>query len=308
MSQTRSLPIPDGLVGERVDAAVSRMLGLSRTAAAQLAEEGAIRLGGVPVRKSDRVTPEAWIEVDLPEAAPPRVEKAELIPGMTVVYDDEDVVVVDKPVGVAAHSSPGWTGPTVVSGLAGAGYRISTSGAPERQGIVHRLDVGTSGLMMVAKSERAYTKLKDAFRQRTVKKVYHALAQGHLTTTTGTIDARIGRHPGRDFKFAVTSDGKPSVTHYEVLEILRGATLTEVLLETGRTHQIRVHFSALKHPLVGDTMYGADPRLADELGLTRQWLHAMKLGFEQPASGEWIEVTSSYPEDLADALEKLREM
>jgi 23S rRNA pseudouridine1911/1915/1917 synthase len=224
-----------------------------------------------------------------------------------VAYEDDDVVVVDKPVGVAAHPSPGWTGPTVVGVLAARGYRISTSGAAERQGVVHRLDVGTSGLMVVAKSEHAYSVLKRAFKERTVEKVYHALAQGHPEPTTGTIDAPIGRHPSQDWKFAVTAEGKPSVTHYEVLEMLPAASLCEVHLETGRTHQIRVHFQALRHPLVGDLTYGADPALAERVGLTRQWLHAMRLGFAHPADGRWLEVTSEYPADLAHALETLRD-
>ncbi|MFJ4233068.1 RluA family pseudouridine synthase [Cellulosimicrobium cellulans] len=303
----RSLPVPDGLAGERVDAGLSRLLGLSRTRAAELAADGAVRLDGREVGKSDRLVPGAWLEVDVPDAAPAAVEVvAEPVPGMGIVYDDDDVVVVDKPVGVAAHPSPGWTGPTVVGALAAAGYRISTSGAAERQGIVHRLDVGTSGLMVVAKSEVAYTALKRAFKERTVEKVYHALVQGHPEPTTGTIDAPIGRHPSADWKFAVTAEGKPSVTHYEVLEMLPAASLVEVHLETGRTHQIRVHFSALRHPCVGDLTYGADPVLASRVALTRQWLHAVRLGFEHPTTGQWLELTSEYPEDLAHALEVLR--
>jgi 23S rRNA pseudouridine1911/1915/1917 synthase len=225
---------------------------------------------------------------------------------MRVVYEDDDVVVVDKPVGVAAHPSPGWSGPTVVGALAAAGYRVSTSGAAERQGIVHRLDVGTSGLMVVAKSEAAYSGLKRAFKERTPEKVYHALAQGHPEPTTGTIDAPIGRHPTADYRFAVVADGKDSVTHYEVLEMLPAASLVEIHLETGRTHQIRVHFAALRHPLVGDLTYGADPVLASKVGLVRQWLHAVRLGFVHPLTGRWVEVTSDYPDDLAHALEVLR--
>lgn len=303
----RSLPVPDRLAGDRVDAGLSRLLGLSRTRAAELAAEGAVRLDGREVGKSDRLVAGAWLEVDVPDAAPAAAEVvAEPVPGMGIVHDDEDLVVVDKPVGVAAHPSPGWTGPTVVGALAAAGYRISTSGAAERQGIVHRLDAGTSGLMVVAKSEHAYTALKRAFKERTVEKVYHALVQGHPEPTTGTIDAPIGRHPSSDWKFAVTAEGKPSVTHYEVLEMLPAASLVEVHLETGRTHQIRVHFSALRHPCVGDLTYGADPVLASRVGLARQWLHAMRLGFEHPGTGQWLELTSQYPDDLAHALEVLR--
>lgn len=303
----RSLPVPDGLVGERVDAGLARMLGLSRTRAAELAADGFVSVDGVPARKSDRLPEGGWLEVDLrdPEPAATTVV-AEPVPGMTIAYEDDDVVVVNKPVGVAAHPSPGWTGPTVVGALVAAGYRISTSGAAERQGIVHRLDVGTSGLMAVAKSELAYTGLKRAFKERTVEKVYHALAQGHPEPTTGTIDAPIGRHPSNDWKFAVTADGKHSVTHYVVLEMLSAASLVEVHLETGRTHQIRVHFQAVRHPLVGDLTYGADPSLAERTGLKRQWLHAMRLAFDHPVTGQHVDVSSEYPDDLAHALEVVR--
>lgn len=307
MSRSRVLPVPEGLAGERVDVGVARLTGLSRSVVAGLAENGGVRVDGVAVGKSARLVDGTMLEVDLPEPARPLQEiDPEPIPGMRVVYDDADVVVVDKPVGVAAHASVGWTGPTVVGGLAAAGYRISTSGPPERQGIVHRLDVGTSGLMMVAKSERAYTVLKRAFRNRTVEKVYHAVVQGHLDPPAGTIDAPIGRHPGKDFRFAVTAEGKPSVTHYQTLEMLPSASLLEVHLETGRTHQIRVHMAAVHHPCVGDPQYGANPRLAAQLGLERQWLHAVRLGFEHPADGHWVEVTSEYPPDLTHALETLR--
>ncbi len=306
MAETRSLPVPDGLAGERVDAALARLLGVSRTRAAEIAERGGVRLDGREVGKSERLVPGAWLEVEIPEVAPAARVVAEPVPGMRIVHDDDDVVVIDKPVGVAAHPSPGWTGPTVVGALAAAGYRISTSGAEERQGVVHRLDVGTSGLMVVAKSELAYTRLKAAFKERTVDKIYHAVVQGHPDPSEGTIDAPIGRHPSADWKFAVTADGKPSVTHYEVLEMVPSASLVEVHLETGRTHQIRVHFSALRHPCVGDTTYGADPTITARTGLTRQWLHAMRLGFDHPATGQRLVVTSEYPADLAHALEVLR--
>jgi 23S rRNA pseudouridine1911/1915/1917 synthase len=215
-------------------------------------------------------------------------------------------VVVDKPVGVAAHPSPGWDGPTVIGGLAAAGYRISTSGAAERQGVVHRLDAATTGIMVVAKSERAYTALKAAFKERTVEKGYHALVQGHPDPSRGTIDAPIDRHPRHDWKFAVVSGGRPSVTHYEVIEAFPAASLVDIKLETGRTHQIRVHFAALRHPCVGDTTYGADPTLAARLGVERQWLHAVRLAFAHPADGRWVEFTSEYPPDLAGALAVLR--
>ena len=302
-ADVRSLPVPDGLEGERLDAALARLFGLSRTRAADLVSEGRVQLDGAATAKSDRVSAGQWLEVSQPAARVADPVVAEPVEGLRIVHDDDDVVVVDKPVGVAAHPSPGWTGPTVVGGLAAAGYRIATSGAAERQGIVHRLDVGTSGLMVVAKSEHAYTVLKRAFKERTVDKVYHALVQGHPDPLRGTIDAPIGRHPQHDWRWAVTSGGKPSITHYEVIEAFRSASLAEVHLETGRTHQIRVHFSALRHPCVGDLTYGADPTLAARVGLTRQWLHAVRLGFEHPATGRPVEFSSPYPDDLARALE-----
>jgi 23S rRNA pseudouridine1911/1915/1917 synthase len=306
MSSTglRSLPIPDGLHGERVDAALSRMFGLSRTKAAELAADGRVAIDGTAVGKSDRVRGGAWLEIELPPPPVPVAEfTAEPVPGMRIVHDDEHIVVVDKPVGVAAHPSPGWVGPTVVGGLAAAGYRISTSGAAERQGVVHRLDVGTSGLMAVAKSEHAYTVLKQAFRERTVDKRYNALVQGYPDPMSGTVDAPIGRHPKLDYKWAVTADGKDSVTHYDTIEAYRHATLLDIKLETGRTHQIRVHMAALKHPCVGDLTYGADPTMSARLGLTRQWLHAARLAFTHPGTGDWIEFASPYPADLTHALE-----
>ena len=255
--------------------------------------------------KGDRLRAGGLLEVDLPDPPTAVTVVAEPVPGMRVLHDDDDLVVIDKPVGVAAHPSPGWTGTTVVGGLAAAGYRIATSGAAERQGVVHRLDVGTSGLMVVAKSEYAYSRLKQAFRERTVEKVYHAVVQGHPDPLTGTIDAPIGRHPTADYKWAVVASGKPSVTHYEVIEAFRSASLCEVHLETGRTHQIRVHFSALRHPCVGDLTYGADPALAARVSLERQWLHAVRLGFVHPGTDAWVEFASEYSDDLAHALDTL---
>ncbi|MFE5327022.1 RluA family pseudouridine synthase [Embleya sp. NPDC056575] len=303
--EIRTLPVPDGLEGERVDAALSRMFGFSRTKAAELAAAGKVQLDGRAAGKSDRVVGGAWIEVEMPGVPRPVQLVAEPVPGMRIVHDDEHIVVIDKPIGVAAHPSPGWTGTTVVGGLAAAGYRISTSGAAERQGVVHRLDVGTSGLMVVAKSERAYTLLKQQFRDRTVDKRYHALVQGHPDPHTGTIDAPIDRHPTHDYKWAVVTGGKPSVTHYDTIEAFRAASLLSIKLETGRTHQIRVHMAALRHPCVGDLTYGADPTLSKRLGLERQWLHAVSLAFEHPGDGTWVQYESGYPADLTATLERV---
>ncbi len=303
--ESRSLPVPDGLAGERADAAIAKLLGFSRTFAAEVAEAGGVSLDGAVLGKSDRLRAGAWLEVTWESRHEPTIIPV-VVDGWGIVYDDDDIVVVDKPAGVAAHPSIGWDGPTVLGALAGAGYRISTSGAAERAGIVHRLDVGTSGLMVVAKSERAYTELKRQFHDREVTKIYHAVVQGHPDPLAGTIDAPIGRHPGASWKFAITSDGKPSVTHYETLEAFPSAALLEIELETGRTHQIRVHMAAQRHPCVGDAMYGADPTISARLGLTRQWLHAHRLGFAHPATGEPVAFESPYPADLQHALEVLR--
>jgi 23S rRNA pseudouridine1911/1915/1917 synthase len=297
--------VADEFGGTRADAGLAKLMGISRSMAAILIAEGNVVSRGKKLGKSARLVAGDVLEVTVPERRDPLEVVEEVVEGLKILLDDDEFVVVDKPVGVAAHPSPGWVGPTVVGGLAGAGFRISTSGSPERVGIVHRLDVGTSGVMVVAKTERAYTALKRAFKERTVEKVYHAVVQGLPDPLVGTIDAPIGRHPGHDWRFAVIEDGRPSVTHYEVLEAFGKATLVEVHLETGRTHQIRVHFSALRHPCAGDLTYGADPRLAATLGLTRQWLHARQLGFDHPATGERVTVTSEYPQDLAFALEVL---
>ncbi len=307
MTEQRTVLVPDGLTGERVDTALARMFGLSRTRAADLIAQGHVQLDGAEVGKSDRVEAGAMLDVTIPSLADPLEIVPEIVEGIKIIHDDESIVVIDKPVGVAVHPSPGWSGPTVVGHLAGAGFRIATSGASERQGIVQRLDVGTSGVMVICKSERAYSVLKNAFRHRTVDKTYHALVQGHPDPLEGTIDAPIGRHPRYDYKFAVMADGRHSVTHYETLEAHRFASLLEIHLETGRTHQIRVHMSALKHPCVGDLTYGADPVLSRRVGLERQWLHATRLGFEHPDSGEYVTYESAYPDDLAHALEVIRD-
>lgn len=303
--ESRHLLVPDGLDGTRADAALAKMLGFSRTFAGEVLEAGGARMDGRALVKSDRLRGGAWLDVEWAAKEEPRVIPV-AVPDLGVVHQDDDLIVVDKLAGVAAHPSVGWEGPTVLGALAAAGVRVATTGAAERQGIVHRLDVGTSGLMVVAKTEAAYTALKHAFKEREVEKVYHAVVQGHPDPLAGTIDAPIGRHPTHSWKFAVTPSGKDSVTHYETLEAFPGASLLEIHLETGRTHQIRVHMAAHRHPCVGDPLYGADPTLSARLGLSRQWLHAHRLAFTHPGTGEWTEFASDYPPDLAAALEILR--
>ncbi len=297
--------IPDGLDGERLDAAAARITGLSRSRVEQIATEGGVRLDGVVAGKSERVRGGSMLEIEIPAERTVEVVPT-MVSGLRIVHDDRDIVVVDKPAGVAAHPSLGWEGPSVVEHLAAAGFRISTSGAQERQGVVQRLDVGTSGLMVVAKSEHAYTVLKQAFRDRTVHKVYQALVQGLPDPLVGTIEAPIGRHPGHDWKMAVIEGGRHAVTHYETLEAHSAASLLRIELETGRTHQIRVHMAAVRHPCVGDPLYSADPVLAARLGLERQWLHACELSFIHPGTGSEVEFTSEPAADLVTALELVR--
>jgi len=311
VGELRSLLVPDGLDGMRVDAGLARLLGLSRTVAATLAEDGRVAVDGTAAGKSDRLVAGGWLEIELPDPERDASEAisgpVEVVAGLGILYEDDDIVVVDKPVGVAAHPSPGWAGPTVVGGLTALGVRVATSGAAERQGIVHRLDAGTTGVMVVAKSEAAYSELKRAFKERTVDKRYHAVVQGHPDPSRGTIDAPIDRHPRHDWRFAVVEGGRPSVTHYDTIEAFRAASLLDIRLETGRIHQIRVHFSAMRHPCVGDVTYGADPTLAKRVRLERQWLHAHELGFAHPADGRRVDFVSPYPADLARALELLQD-
>lgn len=302
----RALPVPEGLDGMRVDAAIAKLFGVSRAVAAEMAAQGDVLIDGAAAQKSVRVTSGVMLEVTLPEPKRAPQPVAELVEGLEILYQDADVIAVDKPVGVAAHPTLGWEGPDVVGGLQAMGFTLPDAGPPERQGIVQRLDVGTSGVMIVAASIPAYSMLKRAFKERTVDKTYHALVQGLPDPIEGTIDAPIARHPSAGWKFAVTQDGRASVTHYSVIEAFRRASLLDIHLETGRTHQIRVHMSSVGHPCVGDPMYGSDPNLAQELGLKRQWLHATKLGFTHPRTGEYMEVVSEYPEDLRVALDKVR--
>lgn len=306
MSEDRLIQVPEGIAGARADAGIARLLGMSRSAVADLIETGLVQQNSHIISKSDSLIQDAWLTITLPAPKAPLVLVAELVPDLKVVYQDEDIVVVDKPAGVAAHPSVGWDGPSVGGALLAMGIEMSTSGVAERQGIVSRLDVGTSGLMVLTKTEIAYSRMKQAFRDRVVDKTYHALVQGHPDPSSGTIDAPIARHPKHEYKFTVAQDGKPSVTHYKTLEAFVAASLLEIELETGRTHQIRVHFSSFKHPLVGDTLYGCDPKLAAKLGMERQWLHAMKLGFIHPTNGEYVLFESSYPKDLSDSLALLR--
>ena len=298
------IPAPDALIGKRFDVAVAKMMGISRAKATELIETGQARVIGRDIHKSATLQAGDTVEIDVREE---RREPEPVSNEMTIAYEDDDIVVVDKPVGVAAHASVGWTGPTVLGSMIQRGVHITSMGAAGRQGIVSRLDVGTSGLMLVCKSDLAYKEMRRQFSEHEVKKTYHALVQGNLKEDKATIEAPIGRAKVSDFRFTVTPAGKEAVTHWDVMERFGEATLASINLETGRTHQIRVHFSSIGHPLVGDPMYGANPRLSQALGLERQWLHAMELEFRHPRTHINTVVTSRYPTDLQHALETERE-
>jgi 23S rRNA pseudouridine1911/1915/1917 synthase len=304
-------------VGIRFDVAVAQLLGISRAKAGKLIAGGQARLTHLSGRSYDKASileQGDSIEVDdraeqtaepfMPQQSPSEATAGPFVE-LPIVFEDDDIVVVDKPAGVAAHRSANWAGPTVVDSLAAQGVAIEPCGDEGREGIVSRLDVGTSGLMLVCKSAFAYAAMKEQFAQHTVTKIYHSLVQGNLANGRATIEAPIGRSKVSDFRFSVMPEGKSAVTHYQILERLHGLTLVEVNLETGRTHQIRVHFSSIGHPLAGDTMYGANPAIARELGLTRQWLHSMRLEFEHPRTGVHVSLESHYPADLAEALTHL---
>ena len=299
---SRLAPAPDALIGKRFDVAVSKMLGISRAKSAELIETNQVRGLNREMAKSSTLMEGDIVEFDIVEEGK---EPEPLAEDMAVVYEDDDVIVVDKPVGVAAHASVGWTGPTVLGSLLQRGVHITSLGAAGRQGIVSRLDVGTSGLMLVCKSDLAYKEMRRQFAEHEVVKTYHALVQGNLKEDKATIEAPIGRAKVSDFRFTVTPTGKEAITHWDVLERFGEGTLVKVNLETGRTHQIRVHFSSIGHPLVGDPMYGANPVMAKELGLERQWLHAMQLEFRHPRTHVWTTVKSRYPADLQHALDSL---
>ena len=297
---SRLVPAPDALVGKRFDVAVAKMLGISRAKAADLIESGQARVLGRDISKSSTLQAGETVEFDIVEE---RSEPEPIAHDMAVVYEDDDVVVVDKPVGVAAHASVGWTGPTVLGSLIDRGVHITSYGAAGRQGIVSRLDVGTSGLMLVCKSDLAYVEMRRQFAEHEVVKTYHALVQGNLKEDKATIEAPIGRAKVSDFRFCVTPAGKEAITHWDVMERFGEATLVSVNLETGRTHQIRVHMASIQHPVAGDPVYGPHNCITSLHG---QCLHAKTLGFVHPITGEHLRFDSELPEYFTRFLATLR--
>lgn len=288
-------------VGRRIDVVLADRGKVTRTLAQRAVKAGDVTVAGEMVRASYRLEEGDLVEGDVPApvfAAP----EAEDIP-VTVRYIDDRVIVVSKPAGLVTHPAAGHQTGTLVNALLNMGQPLA-SAASTRPGIVHRLDKDTSGLLLVAKDDRAQTSLVDALRARRISRRYLAVVRGIPASPSGSIDAPIGRHPTRRQQMAVVPGGRPSVTHYETLEAGRGMALIEVTLETGRTHQIRVHLKHLGHPVMGDRTYGGVSDVSKELGLDRPFLHAWRLSFPHPDDGRVIEVEDPLPGDLIEALDK----
>jgi 23S rRNA pseudouridine1911/1915/1917 synthase len=285
--------------GERVDVVLARRATVTRTLAQRALREGLITVSGRAVRPSHRLEQGEVIvgEVPTPTFAPPAAEDIPL----EVRYRDPRVLVVSKPAGLVTHPARGHLDGTLVNALLGLGVPLAGEGSI-RPGIVHRLDRDTSGLLLVALDDEAGAFLTDAIRRRAVERRYLALVRGAVAEASGTIEAPIARHPTKRRLMAVVAGGRPSVTHYRRLDGTDSATLLDVRLETGRTHQIRVHLAHLSHPVLGDRVYGGLGETARALGLNRPFLHAWHLAFPHPDSGEQVAVSDELPEDLAGAL------
>ncbi|MFM2183227.1 MAG: pseudouridine synthase RluD [Actinomycetota bacterium] len=300
--------IPSALAGERLDRVVSLMAGCSRSEAAELLACGGVTLDGVPAALGKQRLVEGQV-VSVDESLVP----GEALPGpdpgvqFDIVYSDDDVVVIDKPAGLVVHPAAGHGAGTLVNGVLARFPEVADVGERHRPGIVHRLDVGTSGLLVVARTQPAYLALVDALARRSVGRTYLALVWGHLDNANGVIDAPVGRDRRDPLRMAVVVDGKPSRTRYAVLREFReptAASLLECRLESGRTHQIRVHLAAIEHPVAGDAMYGGYRVAVD---VPRPFLHAVSLEFDHPLSGRRLRFDSPLPSDLADVLERFGE-
>jgi 23S rRNA pseudouridine1911/1915/1917 synthase len=292
-------PDPDE-VGDRVDVVLTRRTGATRTRVQRALRGGYVTVAGRSVRPSHRLESGQVVEGDLPEPAVAMPEPEDI--PVTIRYSDDRVLVVSKPAGVVVHPARGHDTGTLVNALLGLGGPLAKSGST-RPGIVHRLDKGTSGLVLVARDDGAQEALVDALRRRRIERRYLALVAGRPPAQSGTVDAPIGRHQVRRRLMAVTAGGRPAVTHYKVLKANAEAALLDVKLETGRTHQIRVHLAHLGHPIVGDFAYGGRSELARRLGLDRPFLHARRLAFPHPDDGRVVVVEDDLPPDLLGALE-----
>ena len=289
--------------GERIDALLARLVPeLTRSAAQRLLEEGLVTLGGVPVKKNRRTEPGEVYAALLPEPELPEPEPQDI--PLDIVYEDADVVVVNKPRGMVVHPAPGHPDGTLVNALLWhCGASLSGVGGERRPGIVHRIDKDTSGLIIAAKNDFAHLALSAQLADRSLSRVYEAVARGEFREEAGTVDAPIGRHPTERKRMAVTERGsRPAVTHWEVIVRCRGWTHIRCRLETGRTHQIRVHMAYIGHPLLGDMVYGAKK---PERGLEGQCLHARELKFLHPRTGEAIHLSTELPEYFQQVLASL---
>ena len=292
--------------GERLDAFLARQgEGLSRSAAQKLIEEGHVTRNGAPARKNDRLSPGDRVEYTIPEARPVDIVPTEI--PLDIVYEDGDLLVINKPKGLVVHPAAGHTDDTLVNGLLYAlGEELSGINGELRPGIVHRIDKDTSGLLAVAKNDYAHTMLASQLKDHTMARTYEAVVCGVLKEDSGTVDAPIGRHPTDRKKMCVTQrNSKPAVTHWEVIRRYRGYTHIRCRLETGRTHQIRVHMAYIGHPILGDTVYG---RKKPELGQSSQCLHAGALCFRHPRDGRPVMVFAQLPDYFRQVLEKLEKM
>jgi 23S rRNA pseudouridine1911/1915/1917 synthase len=295
--------------GRRLDEVVAQLAGTSRAQAARWATDGLVEVDGRPRPKAHRLRGGERVTWAPPPAPPPGEPQAEHRP-LEVRYEDDRLLVVAKPAGLVVHPGPGHPTGTLVNALLGRpGTSLSAGGgAADRPGIVHRLDKDTSGLLLVAKDDATHLALARDLAAHRVERHYLALVQGRLPAGTGTVDAPVGRHPRDRKRMAVVpAGGRHAVTHWRVLETFPAVQLTEATLETGRTHQVRVHLASLRHPLVGDRTYGADPTLATRLGVPRPFLHAWRLAFTHPTTGTRIDLTEPLPPDLQSPLDRLRE-
>jgi 23S rRNA pseudouridine1911/1915/1917 synthase len=302
--KTHELVVPAEAAGERLDRFAADRTGLSRSYVQRLISDGFVHLDEGPTKANMTLVPGATLRIDVPDPAPLELE-AEDIP-LDVVYEDDDLLIVDKPSGLVVHPAPGHAGGTLVNALLARGTEYGGIAGVQRPGIVHRLDRDTSGLLMVAKDDRAQASLMAQLKARRVKKTYVALVEGAVEAPVGRIEAPIGRDPRNRLKRAVASDGQPATTGYRVRERLPGWTLLDVDLITGRTHQIRVHMAALGHAVAGDPLYGTGTARKGPDGLERLFLHAWRLEINSPADGHLIRAEAPLPAELEQVLARLR--
>ena len=302
--QKITLKATDENSGERLDKFIADNSDISRSYAAKLCEDGLVMLGGKPLAKKYKITGGEEIEIDVPKPEELSIEPEDI--PLDIVYEDSDVIVVNKPQGLCVHPAPGNESGTLVNGLVyHCGGELSAINGVIRPGIVHRIDKDTSGLLIVAKNNEAHLKLSEQLKERKAMRKYVALVNGNIKEEDGTINKPIARNPVDRKKMAVVQGGREAITHFNVLERFGQYTLVECILETGRTHQIRVHMASIGHSIVGDPLYGIKK---EKFNLQGQLLHAKTIGFVHPTTGEMMEFSSEIPEYFQKVLEKLRKI